>query len=169
MRKRARGSAVPLRSLSLSRRGWGEGVQAPGATPGPRSRWRRRLWREAGVSRTLRPCKMWAEKALTWLKAVFPLCCYQRGYGSQALCLAHLSRPSCNTYSFCGPAPVRLRAPPHPAHCRGGAHARRSPVRPRGGRARRRLRALPSGPLAWLRCALRWRLGRRGCFSRGKV
>lgn len=117
--------------------------------------------------RTLRLWRMWRKKALTWLTAVFSLRCYQPWYGSLALCLAHLSRPSCNTYSSLRPRPGPAQSPAQdPAHRRGGAHVRPSPARPRGERARRRLRAPPHG---CSRCsAVRRRRGEgRGCFCQG--
>ncbi|CAI9167760.1 unnamed protein product [Rangifer tarandus platyrhynchus] len=95
---------------------------------------------------------MWREKTLTWLKAVFLLRCYQPRHGSLALCLAHLSRPSCNTYSSLRPRPGPAQSPAQdPAHSRGGAHVGPPPARPRGGRARLWLRVRSLRLLAVLR------------------
>lgn len=54
--------------------------------------------------------------------------------GSWTLCLAHLSRLSGYTYSSCGPAPVRLRAPPRAPPTIAG-RARRPASRVASGRA----------------------------------
>lgn len=123
--ERATGSAVPLLTLS------GERGSSSWCYPRPQMSLER-LWRDAGVLRTLRLCKMWTEKALTWLKAVFPLCCYQWGYGSLgtlphapvATQLQHLQllRPR--------PGPAQSPAPPRP---------------PRRGRARPPASRAPSG------------------------
>lgn len=104
--QRIRGSSTPASE--------GTGSALP-VRPPPLSRGREKVWRRAEV-RALdssavedagRGGPYLAESGL--LSAPAPTL-----PGSQALCLAHLSRPGRGPSSSCGPAPGRLRAPPQP-------------------------------------------------------
>lgn len=139
----------------------GEGVRAPCAAPAPEVAGERGCGGKPGSPRTLRRWGMWKEKALTWLKAIFSLRCYQPCRGSQVLCRTHLSGPSCSTYSFSGPAPVRFRAPPWATPTATGA---RTPARLLGG-LRATVRAAGCVPFprgCWLWFPARVRGGVRG-------
>lgn len=156
--RKSRESAVP--PLPLPR------VRGPPSLCAPRP-WAAGGGRCGGEPRsahlTLRLWRMRGGEALTWRKAVFPLRRHQPSLDPR-----RSASRTCRDLAAAPPAPA---APPRagseprpgPAHRRGSAHVRPPPSRPRGERARRRLRALPSRLLARLRGAC----GRRGCCAGG--
>lgn len=128
-------------------------------SPRPRSRRRKRVWRDAGVF-AHSPA---VEREGPYLAKSRPSSALLPALSQvPALYLAHLSRPSCYTYCSCGPAP-------DPAHHRGGAHASPPPVRPRAERARHRRRARRSRLLQSLRRRGALAGGEAGCYHGSRL
>lgn len=111
-------------------------------SPRPRSRRRKRVWREAGVF-AHSPA---VEREGPYLAKSRPSSALLPALSQvPALYLAHLSRPSCYTYCSCGPAP-------DPAHHRGGVPGARVCSSRSGGAGRWRWERLAATPgLVYLR------------------